>query len=160
MAARGAESGGGSGSGSGGGPKQIGCKASIVAVALAIKGSGGGKEAAKPEPAAEALRPCEAAPTFDGIQSLPAAGAFLEDDVNVSDAPVERQLAKLTHAISALAAASQHTFERLEVQQHELRLAMDEQQLEMRRTVSTLVTQVNDVSRTLTESTRAASRWM
>ncbi len=74
--------------------------------------------------------------------------------------PSDSNLEQLMRAFSLLAAEQRSSQLRQAQQQLEIRQAMDQQQAEMRQVVETLITQVNDISRTLTEASRSQSRWM
>ena len=77
-----------------------------------------------------------------------------------SSSRVEEQLAQLLTVTNMLWAHAKKSKERQDQQQQELRALAEAQQYEMRHVVETLVTQVNDISRTLTEASRSQSRWM
>ena len=71
--------------------------------------------------------------------------------------------AKLDEVVDLLHTLASDFYRERSAQQEERdesQLQMQSQQSELRQVVESLVTQVNDISRTLTEATRSQSRWM
>ena len=73
---------------------------------------------------------------------------------------VEDELTQLVNLVNGLCRKVNRAKKQQVETQRTMRQLVESQTWEMRHVVETLVTQVNDISRTLTESSRSQSRWM